>query len=303
MRDLARGLATLLAVATGTTALVAVGWIEPSLALPLAAPASILAWSASVGPAVATFAGFRLVAIAAGMYLVVVLVLAAAARGAGRGHIQRRVTTFVPHSLRGPVALLAGVCVAASSASGAGIADATTVPLPANAHASSSAPGTTPASLATPSPTPAPVGRAESRRAHREGGEPRIAPPPVLSPLGPAPRSAPTHQPAHPLAAPRRRPAAGGPRGAGPSQHDEPPPGRAADAPVEAGVWVVQPGQSFWSIAEAVLGFTGSESAADLAAVASYWSRLIATNQQHLPIPGDPDLLFVGDRLVLPRPR
>ncbi|HET9071216.1 MAG TPA: hypothetical protein VFN60_04825 [Acidimicrobiales bacterium] len=52
-----------------------------------------------------------------------------------------------------------------------------------------------------------------------------------------------------------------------------------------------------------MVAVTGQESPADVAAVAAYWSRLIAANQDHLPVPGDPDLLFVGDRLVLPLPR
>ncbi len=333
MRDLIRGLAMLLAAAAGTAALVAAGWVEPALALPLGAPASIPSWWARVGPAVATFAGFRLVAMAVGTYLVAVLVLAGAARAAGRGHVQRWVTALVPRSLRGPVALLAGVCVAANSAGGAGLAGATTVPFPTKARAFSSVTGLPSPSFA-PSPSlapssspsggqsaagavagappsllgkvagaPTPADRSESRGALQDAG-PRLAPPPVLSPLGSAQRAAAEHQPARPLATPRRRPGVGASRAAGATHHGEPSAaGPPAGAPIAAGVWVVQPGQSFWSIAEAVVGSTGGESAADLAAVASYWSRLIAANQHHLPVPGDPNLLFVGDRLVLPLPR
>jgi hypothetical protein len=334
MRDLARGLATLLAAAAGTAALLAAGWVAPALALPLGAPATIPSWWARVGPAVATFAGFRLVAMAAGAYLVAVLVVAGAARVAGRGQVQRLVTTLVPRSLRGPVALLAGVCVAAGSVGGAGLAGATTLPLPTRARASSPAAGapspslTPPASLAPPASltpsggrsagdaagappslpggaigTAAPGGRPERRGALADGG-PQLAPPPVLSPLGPVRRAAPDHRAARRPAAPRRRPGVPAAQAAGAAHGSDPSAGRpAAGAPIGAGIWVVQPGQSFWSIAEAVVAATGQESPADVAAVAAYWSRLIAANQDHLPVPGDPDLLFVGDRLVLPLPR
>lgn len=326
MRDLVRGLATLLAAAAGTAALAGAGWVEPALALPLGAPASIPSWWARVGPAVATFAGFRLVAMAAGAYLVAVLVLAGAARVAGRGRARRSVPALVPRSLRGPVALLAGVCVAAGSVGGAGPAGATTVPLPSKARAFAPATGVPSPALALspshtpsggrsaagagagapPSPpadavgTPAPGSRLERRSALADV-EPHLAPPPVLSPLGPVQRAAPDHRPARRPAAPRRRPGARAARAAGvPDRGDPSATGPAAGAAVGAGIWVVRPGQSFWSIAEAVVASTAGERPADVAAVAAYWSRLIAANQDHLPVPGDPDLLFVGDRLVLP---
>lgn len=65
---------------------------------------------------------------------------------------------------------------------------------------------------------------------------------------------------------------------------------------------MVRQGESFWSIAEAVVAETGAGRGGDPAAVAAYWSRLVDANRERLPVPDDPDLLFVGDRLVLPPP-
>jgi hypothetical protein len=61
--------------------------------------------------------------------------------------------------------------------------------------------------------------------------------------------------------------------------------------------WVVVPGDSFWSIAEEVvgerLGRPGSE-----AEVAAYWGRLVEANRPRL-LTGDPDLIYPGQRVEL----
>jgi hypothetical protein len=64
--------------------------------------------------------------------------------------------------------------------------------------------------------------------------------------------------------------------------------------------WVeVAPGDSFWSIASVrvadAMGRTPTTQE-----VAQYWSRLIEANRDRLPVPGQPDLLFAGDRLRMP---
>jgi hypothetical protein len=72
-----------------------------------------------------------------------------------------------------------------------------------------------------------------------------------------------------------------------------PPPAPAAPAPIVGSTEVVvRPGGSFWSIAVAEAG------SRDLVV---YWRALIAENRDRLVDPGNPDLLFVGQRLVLPR--
>ncbi|HEY8543828.1 MAG TPA: LysM domain-containing protein [Acidimicrobiales bacterium] len=59
-------------------------------------------------------------------------------------------------------------------------------------------------------------------------------------------------------------------------------------------VWVVRTGDSFWSIAEDVVG-VGPRTHA-------YWEQLIAANRSRLAVPDQPDLLFPGQRLTLPPP-
>ncbi|HET9077298.1 MAG TPA: LysM peptidoglycan-binding domain-containing protein [Acidimicrobiales bacterium] len=60
-----------------------------------------------------------------------------------------------------------------------------------------------------------------------------------------------------------------------------------------AAVWTVRPGDSLWSIAEAIVGSPPSR-------VAAYWLELIRVNRARLPDPADPGLLFPGDEVTLP---
>jgi nucleoid-associated protein YgaU len=62
---------------------------------------------------------------------------------------------------------------------------------------------------------------------------------------------------------------------------------------------VVQPGEHFWSIAEAQLAAVTSDAPTD-AQVAAYWHRLIAANRSVLAIADEPDLLFPDQVLSLP---
>jgi nucleoid-associated protein YgaU len=72
--------------------------------------------------------------------------------------------------------------------------------------------------------------------------------------------------------------------------------------------WVVEPGDSFWSIAAEVLGdeALGDEALGDAGAeplteraIARYWRVLIDANRDRL-VTGDPDLLYPGQELLLP---
>jgi len=69
----------------------------------------------------------------------------------------------------------------------------------------------------------------------------------------------------------------------------------SAAGPQEA--WIVELGDSFWSIAEDVLGATVGDAVVD-----RYWRRLVAANRDGLLDPGNPDLLVPGQRLLLPPP-
>lgn len=75
-------------------------------------------------------------------------------------------------------------------------------------------------------------------------------------------------------------------------------PGPAA-LEVDPTVWVVEPGDSLWSIAEEVTESTDGTPAAERT-VTRYWQRLVAANRANLVDPHNPDLIVPGQRLVLP---
>ena len=64
--------------------------------------------------------------------------------------------------------------------------------------------------------------------------------------------------------------------------------------------WVVATGDSFWSIAEDVVG-DDRAAAAEEAEIDAYWHQLVAANRDRLAVPDQPDLLFPGQVLTLPR--
>ncbi len=269
-----RTLGTLAAAVGGTTALVALGRLVPGLAAPEHADlGSLLTWSHQVGVVVAVFALARLAAVAAGAYLSSVLVLAWVACVTRRARLGRLARALAPAPLRGWLAAAAGACMVA-----------TTLGLQA-AEAAQPATGSV-------------------SRAGVTAPEAPLAPPPVLAPASPPATSGPA--PPAPSGSYR------------PEEHGQP--GRPRRRPGDlrsprspGGEWVVGPGESFWSIAGAVVGVertdlggpglavTASPANPDLSVVAAYWSELVAANRDRLPVPGAPDLLFVGDRLLLPR--
>ena len=73
----------------------------------------------------------------------------------------------------------------------------------------------------------------------------------------------------------------------------------SGSAPARATTWVVRPGDSFWSIAtaEQTARLGGPPAAAQ---VAGYWSRLVTANLDRLPRPGDTNVIFPGQTLLLP---
>jgi hypothetical protein len=64
---------------------------------------------------------------------------------------------------------------------------------------------------------------------------------------------------------------------------------------------VVQPRESFWTIAEQVLSRDGTP--AGEAEVRAYWRELVDANRDRLRRPGDPDHIETGQELVVPAPR
>ncbi|MDD9369896.1 MAG: LysM domain-containing protein [Acidimicrobiales bacterium] len=76
-------------------------------------------------------------------------------------------------------------------------------------------------------------------------------------------------------------------------------PSTPAALAVDPTAWVVEPGDSLWSIAEEVVAPTDGTSPAERT-VTRYWQRLVAANRANLVDPGNPDLLVPGQQLVLP---
>jgi nucleoid-associated protein YgaU len=70
---------------------------------------------------------------------------------------------------------------------------------------------------------------------------------------------------------------------------------------IDPSTWVVEPGDSLWSIAEEVMtapdGSTPNERT-----VSRYWQRLVEANRANLVDPDNADLLVPGQRLAVPPP-
>lgn len=79
-----------------------------------------------------------------------------------------------------------------------------------------------------------------------------------------------------------------------------PVPEHAAPPPVLPDEVAVEPGGSFWTLAAQVVG-QGQGSEPSDREVFRYWQRLIEANRDRLVDPANPDLLFPGQILVLPR--
>jgi nucleoid-associated protein YgaU len=62
---------------------------------------------------------------------------------------------------------------------------------------------------------------------------------------------------------------------------------------------IVQPGDSFWSLAEELVSLRVGRAVTDPEVIGP-WLDLIAANRDALPDPGDPDLLLPGTVLRLP---
>jgi hypothetical protein len=253
---------------------------------PLAGPAVLLRWEGTVGPAAALFGLVRMAVVGLGA--------AAALWGlaSGLGSILascRRLLARLARAMgwRGAARVILGL-----SASGGGAAAlagcsgaARTGTAPTSGHGRLSAP-----------PAPVLVGLAPA-------AAPPAAAPPVTRRPRPAPPPPSSLSPT--LAAPSARTAPSAPAPAHtPTAPPAPAPGHTPTATASAptarllATWTVRPGDSFWSIAEAVIG--QAPAGAERPAIATYWSRLVAANRDRLPHPGDPDLLFAGDVLVLP---
>jgi hypothetical protein len=76
------------------------------------------------------------------------------------------------------------------------------------------------------------------------------------------------------------------------------PPAPAPSSATQSAV-TVQVGQSFWSIAQTVVT-QRLGSVPTTARVTAFWGQLVAANGGHLPVPGNPNLIFPGSSIVVP---
>lgn len=67
------------------------------------------------------------------------------------------------------------------------------------------------------------------------------------------------------------------------------------------GEWMVEPGDHFWSIAEAVLADAWGRSVSD-EEITVYWQRLVDANRSRLVDPANPDFILPGQRFRTPPP-
>ena len=72
-----------------------------------------------------------------------------------------------------------------------------------------------------------------------------------------------------------------------------------ATTPAGATRYVVRPGDDLWSIAEAALTRAWGRPP-DPRSLGSYWWRVVQVNRDRMPVPGDANLLFPGDGVIVP---
>lgn len=128
---------------------------------------------------------------------------------------------------------------------------------------------------------------------------PVVPPPPGVvvpswSPDRPA-RGAPMPPGAAPAPPPATKPPAGRPHAAGPPGRPSTPRTTAPSRPAGPAVHEVVAGDSLWGLAARRVG------SRDIQVVGAYWVRVVAANRDRIRS-GDPDLIYPGERIVLPEP-
>lgn len=249
----------------------------PLEAPPLGQPSAWGDWAAARDPFVAVAAVLRLVVLALAWYLVAVTTVGLVARLTRAARLVRIADALsipvVRHVLRGALGLTLAAGVVASSSG--------TVPASARA-----APG--------PSPTATAVAVGPDERPGRDT-EPSGHDTERMVELGPPGAST--------RASDEDAPQDVEARGEDGSKTGPAPDPEADDAPVAAaGEHEVVAGEHLWSIAADHLAAHLDHDASE-AEVAAHWRRLIEANRDRLANPDDPDLIFPGQRFVLPEVR
>lgn len=315
------------AFAVGVSGLVLIR-ADGSGSIPLGSMRELTDWLDGSTPADIAVAGLRLAALAVCGYLAAALVITVVAGLVPHRHLVARLTRLAPAALRRALVCSAGSGLATGVvfswlgpyAPSAASAEPVTAPAQGDDPAADTAtmtklgptaPDSLPGAPTTPAgPTSGPPSDSTPLGA---GGDP-----PADPTLGPAPAPAPGATPTTPAmtapsTSPVERPATSPGATATPSTtattSTAPATGAPASEPEVVATpttgddeWVVAPGESFWSIAEEALrDARGGTQPAD-EEIASYWRQLIAANRARLSAPDNPDLLHVGQALVLPPP-
>jgi resuscitation-promoting factor RpfA len=312
------------ALVVTTRVLVAVG--SESLAIPLRSFDDLRAWVEVATPAEMAMGVFRLLAIAASTYLLAVTALGVLARLVRAGRLVATLDRVSPAVVRRVVAggggagLVMGTLVAAIP-----IPD-----LPGTPATSTVAAGPTERPAAAPTgsatmtrlaPTAATMTRTEPEAP--AGASDSATMSAVVVDASPAVGDAtatmhrvsdPAETPARPPSLPSTPPPSTPPPSTRPPSVAPTSAGSAADVPsspvgptlpvapalphTDAGTWVVEPGDSLWSIAAEVV--RGDRPDAGDREVSRFWQRLVEANRRELVDPDNPDLLLPGQRLVVP---
>jgi nucleoid-associated protein YgaU len=287
------------ALVAGARALVATG--RGSLSVPLGSADELADWVGATTPAEMAMAVLRLLAIAACGYLLAVTALGVFARlvqARGLAAAVDRVTPAVVLRIVSGGAgagLVLGALVASLPAPDlARPPDASTVAAsPAGPEARPARPAAATARMARVPPATATMTRT-TPGASGGGGATMTRLEDVALPAGSANPSA-TMTRIDPEPPPE--PVAAGPVTVAPPASPALPPAHALPA-VDAATWLVEAGDSLWSIAEEVVRTARPDSAQRN--VTRYWRALVDANRAHLVDPGNPDLLVPGQQLALP---
>lgn len=221
-------------------------------------------WLEARGAVVATVAVARLAALGAAAWMFVLTAVIAVARAVGAVALAEVVETAVPSSVRRALAVAAGIGAVGVPAAG----------------------------LVAPA---GPPGAEAVQLVDRPAGPSTVS----MALLGPAPAEPAADPAAEPVAAAPDEPVAT-PVAVPLAPDPDPDPGPAVDLAAPDDRWTVTAGDSFWSIAEEVVGESLGRPPTD-AEVGPYWRAIVEANRDRL-VSGDPDLLVPGQVLSVPDP-
>jgi hypothetical protein len=286
------------ALVAGARALVATG--RGSLSVPLGSADELADWVGAATPAEMAMAVLRLLAIAACGYLLAVTALGVFARLVRARGLAAAVDRVTPAVVRRIVSagagagLVLGALVASLPAPDlARPPDASTVAAsPAGPESRPTRAGAATATMARVPPATATMTRTTPGAS---GGEATMTRLEDVAPTAGSANPSATMTRSDPERPPE--PVAAGPVTVAPAASLTLPPAPALPA-FDADAWLVEAGDSLWSIAEEVVRTARPDSAERT--VTRYWRALVDANRAHLVDPGNPDLLVPGQQLALP---